>query len=33
MLPATPLINRNVDLSHAPWSMHEFFAGSGLGVV
>ena len=30
MLPATPLKKCNVDLSHAPWSMHEFFAGSGL---
>ena len=23
-------VTRPVDLSHAPWTMHEFFAGSGL---
>ena len=22
--------NQNIDLSSAPWTMHEFFAGSGL---
>lgn len=28
---ALPLIdNRKIDLSSAPWTMHEFFAGSGL---
>lgn len=25
-----PITNEKVNLSHAPWTMHEFFAGSGL---
>ncbi len=30
MAAVTRLDNRLVDLSYAPWTMHEFFAGSGL---
>lgn len=30
MLQRTLYKKQNVDLSSAPWTMHEFFAGSGL---
>ena len=30
MLQRTLFEKQNIDLSSAPWTMHEFFAGSGL---
>ena len=30
MLQRTLYKKQNIDLSSAPWTMHEFFAGSGL---
>ena len=30
MLQSTMYKQENIDLSAAPWTMHEFFAGSGL---
>ena len=30
MLQSTIFENQKIDLSSAPWTMHEFFAGSGL---
>ena len=30
MLQSTMFEQQKIDLSSAPWTMHEFFAGSGL---